>query len=153
MRTRGHMAILPSHQAQNMPIMHDVLKQYRGFMACTPSEMRGIFYNLARSANLDPDTMTDRQVGVIQPRLKRLHENGGYYNKPLDAVTFKEARLFLGLDYIPMAQMLGFKVNSNTRTAMKRIEDDARPVSGTVSVIMRAFLSGYRPGNWPMELD
>jgi transcriptional regulator with XRE-family HTH domain len=60
---------------------------------------------------------------------------------------FKAARLSLGLSVHEMAQAVGI-----TAQAVRRLEGPGahRAVTPTMERLLRAFLTGYRPENWPI---
>lgn len=58
---------------------------------------------------------------------------------------FIAIRAGLGLSQAQLAKMLGF--GSQPRVA--EIEAERRPISRPIERLMRAYLSGYRPEDWP----
>ena len=58
---------------------------------------------------------------------------------------FRSARLSLGLSSEQAAQMLGY----GSRSRISEIENGARNPGAAVVALMRAYLNGYRPDNWP----
>lgn len=69
----------------------------------------------------------------------------------MNHIQFREARHKLGLSVVHLARMLGV-----TDTQIRRMEADpkyrsSRPVTRPTENLMKAFLAGYRPKNWPTE--
>lgn len=62
----------------------------------------------------------------------------------------KEARQKLGLTTTQMARMLGYKGN-NTRVMMNDIESGKKPLREPQMRLMDAYMSGYRPKDWPLN--
>lgn len=66
---------------------------------------------------------------------------------------FKQARLTLGLSTTQMADML--RRNASTpnagRNYISRVETGRAPIVPLVAAMVRAYLSGYRPGDWPLD--
>ena len=68
-----------------------------------------------------------------------------------DAMTpteFKQARQSLGLTQAQAADMLGY----GAATRISEIENGQRNAGAAVVQLLRAYLAGYRPDNWPPEL-
>jgi DNA-binding transcriptional regulator YiaG len=70
-------------------------------------------------------------------------------NPLMDHEAFKQARLQLGLSVAQCADVLGVGELMVRRMEMRPGLNAARPVSGPVARLMRAFLDGYRPKEWP----
>ena len=64
---------------------------------------------------------------------------------------FRAARLSLGLDVKEAAAMLGYS-NATGGEHILRLERDRRAVTGPVIRLMRIYLSGFRPSDWPEHL-
>lgn len=60
----------------------------------------------------------------------------------------REARLRLGLTLEQMGQMLGYD-GPHTRSQMHRIESGERPLMPCQARLLKAYLDGYRPDDWP----
>ncbi len=60
---------------------------------------------------------------------------------------FKEARKSLGLNQSEMAAMLGYGASAR----ISEIENGKMEPSETVLRLLRAYLDGYRPRDWPAE--
>lgn len=69
--------------------------------------------------------------------------------RPMDHLELKEARRKLGLSVAQMAAMLGVKDQHVRRMESAPDLESARPVNGTTERLIRAYLDGYRPKNWP----
>lgn len=69
----------------------------------------------------------------------------------MTADEFREAQHKLGLSDKQLAAVLGFANAVQVRRLKVRQADlaSARPVSATVARLMRAYLDGYRPADWP----
>lgn len=67
----------------------------------------------------------------------------------------KAARAALGLSQSQLSRLLGFSVETsppNARGApVARIERGAKPIGGAEERLLRAYLDGYRPGDWPTQ--
>lgn len=57
----------------------------------------------------------------------------------------RQARQSLGLDQKQMAEMLGY----NASARVSDIETGKRNPGGAIVRLLRAFLDGYRPDDWP----
>ena len=62
----------------------------------------------------------------------------------------KEARLTLGLTLTQLAPLLGYYGNNGPRL-VRRMESGDRTIRPPQVLLMRAYLSGYRPDDWPTE--
>ena len=58
---------------------------------------------------------------------------------------FKQARQSLGLDPVQAARLLGY----GSRSRISEIENGRRNPSEAVVMLLRAYLAGYRPDDWP----
>lgn len=58
---------------------------------------------------------------------------------------FKTARKSLGLDQSQAASMLGYGAPAR----ISEIESGKRNASESVARLLRAYLAGYRPDDWP----
>ena len=58
---------------------------------------------------------------------------------------FREARQSLGLDQSQAAELLGY----GAKTRISEIERGARAPGASVVRLLRAYLDGYRPADWP----
>ena len=67
-----------------------------------------------------------------------------------DGEFAKEARLRLGLTLDAMAKMLGYQGN-NLRSQMHHIEVDRSALRPPQRRLIEAYLSGYRPKDWPKD--
>ena len=62
---------------------------------------------------------------------------------------FKEARLSLGLSLSKCAVMLGYD-GVHAKTQVHRMETGDREIRQAQARLMRAYLDGYRPADWPV---
>lgn len=62
---------------------------------------------------------------------------------------FKKARLSLGLTLVQMAEMLGYE-GENLRQMGYDLESGRRPIREPQRRLIEAYLSGYRPKDWPL---
>lgn len=60
---------------------------------------------------------------------------------------FREARHSLGLDQAQMAAMLGYGAGSR----VSEVEGGKRRPAESVVRLLRAYLGGYRPPDWPAD--
>ena len=70
----------------------------------------------------------------------------------VDAMTheqFKEARHKLGLSVADMAAMLGVGELQVRRMEIAPGHSSHRPVNGTVERLLKIYLAGHRPKDWP----
>jgi predicted transcriptional regulator len=63
--------------------------------------------------------------------------------------ALKEARRNLGLTVPQLAVMLGVHQDHIRRMEMQPGKPTHRPVRGTTERLIAAYLSGYRPDDWP----
>ena len=66
--------------------------------------------------------------------------------------TLKQQRLALGLSPSQMARMLGYQ-GKNTRVMMHDLESGKKAIREPQMRLMDAYMSGYRPADWPNPLD
>lgn len=64
---------------------------------------------------------------------------------------FKEARERLGLSLSEMADMLGLSVEQVRRMEFSETANQRRPVMEQTRRLLEAYLSGYRPTDWPVK--
>lgn len=68
----------------------------------------------------------------------------------MTADDFREAQHTLGLSDFQLAELLGCQP---TQVRRMKVRDPAlpshRPVSETTARLLRAYLDGYRPADWP----
>ena len=63
---------------------------------------------------------------------------------------FKEARHQLGLTMTDRAPLLGYYGKNGDRL-IRRMEGGTRTIRPAQIRLMRAYLDGYRPADWPKE--
>jgi len=66
----------------------------------------------------------------------------------MTATQLKKARRKLGLTLDQMADMLGYQGKSK-RGQMHHLETGERPIRPAQRRLIDAYLSGYRPDDWP----
>jgi transcriptional regulator with XRE-family HTH domain len=59
--------------------------------------------------------------------------------------AIREARKTLGLTQSQFADLIGY----NDKAAVSALEAGTRNPSATVILLIRAYLAGYRPPDWP----
>jgi transcriptional regulator with XRE-family HTH domain len=59
----------------------------------------------------------------------------------------RDARKSLGLTQAQFADVIGY----NNKTAVSALEAGTRNPSATVIRLIRAYVNGYRPDNWPVR--
>lgn len=64
---------------------------------------------------------------------------------------FRRARLCLGLNQAQMGAMLGITWQQVSRYEMDPETPTSRAVSPMAARLMRAYVEGYRPCDWPIE--
>lgn len=64
------------------------------------------------------------------------------------ATFSREARLRLGLTQSQMGQMLGYE-GEHVRQMVYEIERGQKPLRPCQRRLLEAYLSGYRPDDWP----
>jgi DNA-binding transcriptional regulator YiaG len=64
----------------------------------------------------------------------------------------KQARHTLGLTLAQMGEMLGYEGN-HVRVQMDDLETGRRPLRGCQERLLRAYLDGYRPPDWPRDTE
>jgi transcriptional regulator with XRE-family HTH domain len=60
-------------------------------------------------------------------------------------ISIREARKSLGLTQSQFADVIGY----NDKTAVSAVETGTRNPSDAVIRLIRAYLDGYRPDDWP----
>ena len=60
----------------------------------------------------------------------------------------REARLTLGLKLREMADMLGY-TGAHAAQQIHKLEVGSRDISPPVARLVKAYLDGYRPEDWP----
>ncbi len=63
-----------------------------------------------------------------------------------------KARHILGLTLTQLGHMLGYE-GMNVRSQMDDLETGRRPLRGCQERLLRAYLDGYRPSDWPEAKD
>jgi transcriptional regulator with XRE-family HTH domain len=66
--------------------------------------------------------------------------------------AFRQARRSLGLSLDQMAEMLGY-LGDNRDKQVHQLETGERPIREPVRRLLEAYLSGYRPCDWPDARD
>jgi len=61
----------------------------------------------------------------------------------------KQARHRLGLTLVQLGEMLGYQ-GHHVRVQMDDLETGRRPLRGCQERLLRAYLEGYRPPDWPL---
>jgi transcriptional regulator with XRE-family HTH domain len=61
-------------------------------------------------------------------------------------ISIRETRKSLGLTQTQFADVIGY----NDKTAVSALEAGSRNPSATVVRLIRAYLDGYRPDDWPV---
>lgn len=62
---------------------------------------------------------------------------------------FREARRVLGLSLRQFADMLSVDADAARRMEIPAGIEGHRPIRGSVERLVRAYLDGYRPPDWP----
>lgn len=78
------------------------------------------------------------------------YEKQALGHRPLTPDALAEARAMLGLTGDQMGDLLGFKKSAHTRQKVSAMEHGRSPIKPYVSRLVRAYLSGYRPPDWPV---
>ncbi len=68
---------------------------------------------------------------------------------PMTHDEFDQARHKLGLSVTELARMLGVGELQVRRMALAPDKSSHRPVNGSTERLMKAYLDGYRPKDWP----
>lgn len=63
-------------------------------------------------------------------------------------IELKEARQKLGLTLSQCANLLGYNGN-HANQQVRRMESGERPILEAQTRLMKAYLEGYRPADWP----
>lgn len=61
---------------------------------------------------------------------------------------FREARLSMGLTLTQAGQLLGYD-GTHVRQQVRRMEAGEKPIRPPQARLMRAYMEGYRPEDWP----
>ena len=69
----------------------------------------------------------------------------------LTGATLKEARLMLGLSRQQLAFLLGHRQSQNIHKQLYRMEMNMVGINPCRERLLRAYLSGYRPPDWPNQ--
>jgi transcriptional regulator with XRE-family HTH domain len=74
--------------------------------------------------------------------------------KPIiDGLTAKKLRLSLGLTLDQMGEMLGYSPSPHRKAAVHRLETGEREISPIKARLLTAYRSGYRPEDWPEDVN
>jgi transcriptional regulator with XRE-family HTH domain len=65
---------------------------------------------------------------------------------------FRHARRELGLSVRQFAEMLGVEPEAVRRMEIQFGEGGHRPIRGSIERLIRAYLDGYRPPDWPAKV-
>jgi len=68
----------------------------------------------------------------------------------LTPTALKEARHTLGLTLAELAPLLGYEGVNGARL-VRRMESGDRTIRPAQARLVRAYLDGYRPADWPKE--
>ncbi len=60
----------------------------------------------------------------------------------------REARHTLGLSLTQLGEMLGYQ-GAHVRVQMDDLETGRRPLRGCQERLLKAYMEGYRPRDWP----
>ena len=60
----------------------------------------------------------------------------------------RRARLALGLSQAELGRMLGYQ-GAHIRVQMEDLETGQKPLRGCQERLLRAYMDGYRPSDWP----
>lgn len=64
--------------------------------------------------------------------------------------TFRAIRLALGLTQLQLTKVLGYRQSSHV-AAFEGTGRTARPIPPLVARLMKAYLAGYVPDDWPLR--
>ena len=130
----GFEDFIASHDAEMFA--HDMDRGQPG------SGISAALYGLKMFAEEHGETVPET---VVKEALRRLRLASARPGDGMTPAEFKEARQKLGLDQAEMARMLGF-----TRPAqVSDMERSVKPITDQTARLMRAYIAGYRPDDWP----
>ena len=72
---------------------------------------------------------------------------GGVHCLPMTGDDIRAARKHLGLTQKQLAEVMGY----SDKTYVTAIETDKRSMSDQGQKLLQAYLSGYRPTDWPVK--
>lgn len=122
-----------------------ILNEYMPLLSFTKSEIFELYAEIIQSND-----------GVICPDLLLERLENTYQNqrtiKPFTAETIQEARKLLGLSQAQLAVLLGSKDTPNSKNFISRMETGSKRISRQNTRILRSYLYGYRPPDWPLNI-
>lgn len=116
--------------------------EYKKELGLTNHEIKVAFEKHASTS--DPEIALDRLLSDLK---SLIFDNPSVI--PVTHTVLKAARLELELTQKQMAKFIGHKITERTRTHMERLESGERPITEVTTRIVRAYLSGHRPPDWP----
>ncbi|KZL10340.1 hypothetical protein PsAD2_03999 [Pseudovibrio axinellae] len=104
----------------------------------TPSEMAEVLDNIAPTVN----TLAELRTALVA-----FEKNAQF--KLMTAETIRETRILFGFTAAQFGPLLGFKTSATIRSTVSALEGGRIAVSEPVTRLARAYISGYRPPDWP----
>ena len=111
-------------------------------MGLLPSELQDVRRRMQEELQ---DEKTDRKA--VESWLAWYERQANF--EPLNGETLTEAREFLGLDRDQMAHVCGYEKTKSRAHIYYRLEVGQKVIIPSISRLVRSFLSGYRPPDWP----
>lgn len=122
------------------------LRVTKNRLGLTLSELKD---TLARHKGTLPALKDRHAVRHFLERVERIERANGL--RPFTGPTFREARQELGLTPLQMLAVLGMKATPSMRSHISQMETGKKAINPAAARLLRAYLSGYRPIDWPEE--
>lgn len=69
----------------------------------------------------------------------------------MSAEEFKSARLNLGFTQHTWGLLIGYNDRKYLRNHINQIESGVKPVRKVQALLIKAYINGYRPNDWPSK--
>ena len=126
----------------NEQMIYKALEKTRQRLGLVPSELENVHRRMQEELK---DEKTDRKA--VESWLDWFERQADF--EPLNGATLTEAREFLELDREQMAHVCGYEKTKSRSHIYYRLEKGQRLIIPSISRLVRSFLSGYRPPDWP----
>lgn len=128
----------------NSSIIKQLLEKTKINLGLTPSELKALEAKMKKQLQNQASDSFNVRVWL------EVYESKAEF-EPLTPELLREARLHLGLTGQELAIVCGFKQSEHAYKQVQACERGERPISDFVSRIVRAFLTGHRPPDWPQS--
>ena len=133
----------------NIDSVEKLVEEARALLGYTINEINEVYQDFVDeyciSHNEKPCT------DDLKEFLEKVEDEARKGHKKIAPKAFKEARYMLNATQKNFGIMLGMKKSENTKIYVNRLENGSREISNLQSRMVRAYLSRYKPLDWPEE--